>query len=165
MDGRKSTGYNDAFQAADCLATIFNNYDKRAVFQPQNLMVKYNDAVGDNPPKRKDPYAARTDEWLQLADHTHEIDPNNTSRRYVLRDGAWIKSTWNDVRKWLHSIFMSYNRSGQHDPDRGEWGSATEQQRWVRNSTNKVENSIRFPSVMLYSIAVLELADFQGIKY
>jgi hypothetical protein len=31
----------------------------------------------------------------------------------------WIKSTWNDVRKYLHAVFVMYNRSGQHDPDMG----------------------------------------------
>ena len=83
-----------------------------------------------------------------------------------MRDSAWIKSTWNDVRKYLHAVFVMYNHSGQHDPDMGEWCSPKEQERWVHaslNKTNGINTVVRFPTVMIYSISVLEEADFESI--
>jgi len=26
-----------------------------------------------------------------------------------VRDSAWIKSTWDDVRRYLHAVFVMYN--------------------------------------------------------
>jgi hypothetical protein len=88
------------------------------------------------------------------------------TRKNILRDEAWIKSTWNDVRKYLHQVFIQYNRSGQHSGDMGEWCSPEEQQRWVRaafwkgGSTNSI---VRYPTVMIYSIAILEQSDFEAL--
>ncbi len=115
---------------------------------------------------KKNPYEPSEDEWADLATLTHDIEPTNFSRRSVMRDSAWIKSTWNDVHKYLHALFVMYNRSGQHDPDMGEWCSPKEQEHWVRASLNKTNSSntiVRFPTVMIYSISVLEEADFESI--
>jgi hypothetical protein len=84
----------------------------------------------------------------------------------VLKDAAWIKSTWNDVRRYLHAVFVMYNRSGQHDPDMGEWCAPKEQDHWVCASLNKTSGSntiVHFPTVMIYSISVLEEADFVSL--
>ncbi len=62
--------------------------------------------------------------------------------------------------------FLGYNRSGQHDNEMGEWCSPKEQERWVRVAFWKTSGSntiIRFPTVMVYSIAVLEQSDFESI--
>ncbi len=70
------------------------------------------------------------------------------------------------MRKYLHQVFLGYNRSGQHDNDMGEWCSPKEQERWVRAAFWKTCGSntiIRFPTVMIYSIAVLEQSDFESI--
>jgi hypothetical protein len=59
-----------------------------------------------------------------------------------------------------------YNRSGQHDPDMGEWCSPKEQEGWVRASLNKTNGSntiVCFPTVMIYLISVLEEADFESL--
>jgi hypothetical protein len=48
----------------------------------------------------------------------------------------------------------------------GEWCSPEEQQRWVRaafwkgRGTNTI---VRFPTTMIYSIAVLDQSDFEGV--
>jgi len=115
---------------------------------------------------KKNPYEPSEDEWADLATHTHDIEPTNLSRRSVVRDSAWIKSTWNDVRRYLHAVFVMYNRSGQHDPDMGEWCSPKEQERRVRASLNKTNGNntiVRFPTVMIYSISILEEADFESL--
>jgi len=86
----------------------------------------------------------------------------------VVRDSAWIKSTWNDVRRYLHAVFVMYNQSGQHDPDMGEWCSPKEQEHWVRASLNKTNGNnttVRFPTVMIYSTGILEEADFESLGW
>jgi hypothetical protein len=116
---------------------------------------------------KKIPYEPSEDEWADIATHCHDIEPTNYNRRSVLRDAAWIKSTWNDVRRYLHAVFVMYNRSGQHDPDMGEWCSPKKQDRWVHASLNKTSGSntiICFPTVMIYSISVLEEADFVSLR-
>jgi len=48
----------------------------------------------------------------------------------------------------------------------GEWCSPEEQQRWLRAAFwngGAANTIVRFPTVMIYSIAVLEEGDFQGI--
>lgn len=50
----------------------------------------------------------------------------------------------------------------------GEWCSPEEQQRWVRaaywkrGSTNSI---VRYPTVMIYSIAILEQSDFEALGH
>ena len=70
------------------------------------------------------------------------------------------------MRKYLHQVFLGYNRSGQHDDEMGEWCSPKEQEMWVRAAFWKTSGSntiIRYPTVMVYSIAVLEQSDFESI--
>jgi hypothetical protein len=72
------------------------------------------------------------------------------------------------VRKYLHQVFLGYNRSDQHDDKMGEWCSPKEQERWVRADFWKTSGSntiIRYPTVMVYSIAVLEQSDFESIGF
>ena len=163
LDARKSDFSSDAANATDCLASMFNDYHS---FKPSNLMVRYNDPDPNNPhlpPSKVFPYEPSTSEWTDLCNHTQDIEPTNLSRQTIIRDGAWVKSTWTDVRKWLHAIFISYNRSGERDVDRGEWGSEREQQRWSRQSTSKMNTGVRFHTVMLYAISLLCLADFESM--
>jgi len=129
-------------------------------------MVSYVFDRASGVPKKKVPYAPSHDDWAELSAHTHDIEPTNLARRNILRDQAWIKSTWNDIRRYLHQVFIGYNRSGQHDDDMGEWCSPKEQERWVRAAFWKTSGSntiIRFPTVMIYSIAVLEQSDFESM--
>jgi hypothetical protein len=116
--------------------------------------------------QKKNPWEASSDDWAELSIQTYDIEPTNVARCNIYREAAWIKSTWNDVRKYLHQVFVQYNRSGQRSGDMGEWCSLEEQQRWVRaafwkgGSTNTI---VLYPTVMIYSIALLEQADFETI--
>ena len=113
LDARRSSGpESDAANSLSCLASIFNDYKN---FKPQNQMVAYVYDRATGGPKKKVPYEPCHDDWAELANHTHDLEPTNLARRNILRDAAWIKSTWNDVRKYLHQVFLGYNRSGQHD--------------------------------------------------
>jgi len=78
-----------------------------------------------------------SDKWEELSIQTYDIEPKNMARRNIYRDASWIKSTWNDVQKYLHQVFIQYNRSGQQSGDMGEWCSPAEQQRWVRAASWK----------------------------
>jgi hypothetical protein len=84
--------------AANPLSCLAKMFNDYSEFQPQNLMIKYVNDFATELPKKKNPY-----------------------------DEAWIKSTWNDVCKYLHQVFIQYNRSGQHSGDIGEWCSPKEQ--------------------------------------
>jgi len=89
-------------------------------------------------------------------------------RKNILCDETWMKNTWNDVHKYLHQVFIQYNRSGQHSGDLGEWCSPKEQKRWVRAALCKGCNSnsiVHYLTVMIYSIAVLEQSDFEALGH
>jgi hypothetical protein len=118
---------SDAANPLSCLAEMFSNYFE---FQPQNLMIKYVNDPATGLPKKKNPWEPSHDDWAELSLQTYDVDPTNISRKNILRDEVWIKSTWNDVRKYLHQVFIQYNRSRQHSGDMGEWCSPEEQQRW-----------------------------------
>jgi len=166
LDSRKaSTVYNEASNPLTYLAEIFNDYED---FCPQNVMVQYVPNGPNNYPVKKNPYQASHTDWAFLANFTHDLEPTNLSRRDIIRGEDWIKSTWTDCRKYLHQMFVNYNRSGQHDDDKDEWGSEKELQRWCRAANWKPKSGsqgtiIRYTSAMIYSIAVLELSDFEGI--
>jgi hypothetical protein len=164
LDARKSTGPQaEAANPLSSLAERFNDYE---MFQPQNVMVEYVSAGPNMPPVKRQPYQASSAEWSALANHCHDIEPTNLSRKNILHGEEWIKETWNDCRKYLHQTFTQYHRSGQHDADMDEWCSPKELDRWVRATTWKTPGAnsvIRFPSAMVYSIAVLDLTDFEGI--
>jgi hypothetical protein len=156
--------YNEASNPLTYLAKIYNDYDD---FHPQNLMVQYVPGPHGVPVK-KTPYQASQTEWAFLANFTHDLEPTNVSRRGIIHGEDWIKSTWTDCRKYLHQMFTNYNRSGQHDDNVDEWGSEKELQRWSRAASWKPKSSsqgtiIRYTSAMIYSIAVLDLVDFEGI--
>lgn len=87
------------------------------------------------------------------------IEPTNIQRKNIIRDGAWVKSTWTEVREFLHNAFKIYNRSGQHDSiGQGDWASPQEQARWKRAA---LTNNLRFPSAIAYAISVLEEGNFE----
>jgi hypothetical protein len=59
-----------------------------------------------------------------------------------------------------------YNRSGQHNPDMGEWCSPKEQECWVHASLDKTNGSntiVRFPTIMIYSISFIKESDFEPL--
>jgi hypothetical protein len=63
-------------------------------------------------------------------------------------------------------MFVQYNRSGQHDDDKDEWLSEKENRRWARAVSwkNTGTNSIiRHQQAMIYSIALLDICDFESI--
>jgi len=167
LDSRKASAvYNEVALPLTYLAKIFNDYES---FRPQNLMVKYVSRGPNEHPVKKMPYQASETEWAYLSNFTHDLEPTNLSRQGIIRGEDWIKATWTDCRKYLHQMFTNYERSGQHDDDKDEWGSEKELQRWSRAATYKPNKGgtsgtiIRYTSAMIYSIAVLELADFEGI--
>lgn len=169
LDARKSStpsltksrgSLSDAANPGDCLASIFNDY---VAFKPQNLMVMYVYDASLRRPVKKQPFEPSSDDWEMLANHCHDLDPTNLTRKSILRDGDWIKSTWNDLRRWLHHIFTTYHRSGQMDADKGDWCSLEEQERWARTSQKKFDRTVRYPTVMMYSISVLDPSDFEDM--
>ncbi len=154
---------SEAANALSCLAEIYNDYDS---FHPQNLMVKYISPGVNRRPVKKTPFSPSAPEWAELANEAHDIEPTNLLRRGILRDEAWIKSTWNDCYRWLHQTFVQYNRSGQHDAEMGEWCSPKELERWVRATKYKTAGSntiICYPTAMVYSICLLDQYYFEGI--
>ncbi len=63
-------------------------------------------------------------------------------------------------------MFQQYNRSGQHDPEKGEWCSEKERKMWIRAALwrNAGSNTmVWYPTVMMYSICLLDEGDFEGI--
>jgi hypothetical protein len=164
LDARCSSGpASDAANPLSCLAELFNNYEE---FQPQNLMVAYVHDPGTGTPKQKSLWEPSSDDWVDLSTQTYDIKPTNMHRQNIYRDAGWIKSTWTEVRKYLHQVFVQYNRSGQQSGDMGEWCSPEEQQRWLRAAFWKGGSSntiVRYPTIMIYSIALLEQSDFEAI--
>jgi hypothetical protein len=160
---RTSGAASEAANPLSCLAEIFNDYEE---FQLQNEMGAYEQDPATGTTCKKSPWEPSGEEWEELSIQTYDIEPTNLARCNIYRDAAWIKSIWNDVKKYLYQVFVQYNRSGQCSGDMGEWCSPEEQQRWVRaafwkgGSTNTI---VRFPTVMIYSIAMLEQGDFEGI--
>jgi hypothetical protein len=148
LDARKSgSSLAEAANPLDSLAAMFNNYED---FTPQHAMLEY--IYRDGYPARVVPYKANSSEWEQVIDDVHDIEPNNSKRSDILRDGAWIKLHWTELRKCLHDVFLIYNRSGQHSVDKDDWGSEVEIERWKRNSLK----FSKYPKVILYSIGLLE---------
>jgi hypothetical protein len=186
LDARKSSGeQSEAARPLSYLAEMFNDYQG---FNPQNVMVQYVSAGPNERPIKKQPYQPSSSDWAALANHCHDIEPTNLARKHIFRGEDWIKETWNDCRKYLHQTFIQYNRSGQHDSEMDEWCSKKELERWIRATTYKspgkffvsytfiplaltnyffsilgANSVIRFPSAMVYSIAVLDQSDFEGI--
>ena len=71
------------------------------------------------------------------------------------------------MQKYLHRVFIQYNRSGQQSGDMGEWCSPARQQRWVRAASWKggsANTIVHFPTVMIYSIALLEQAELCQVE-
>jgi hypothetical protein len=142
---------------------MFNDYNE---FTPQNVMVQYFSPNPSSRPIKKSPYVASSSEWSYLASFTNELDPCNWGCKTIIRGPDWIKSTWADIRKYLHQMFVQYHRSGQHDPDMDEWMSEKENKCWARAAgwkTRETNNVIRHQQAMIYSIAVLNLCDFESI--
>ena len=164
LDARKSGGeYAVAANPLASLAEIFNNYED---FQPQNVMVEYVTAQPGGRAVKKFPFAASAAEWSYLATHTQELEPTNISRKNIIRGSDWMKTQWAEVRKNLHQIYTQYHRSGQHDADMDEWGSEKECRRWARAASWRTPGSnsvIRYQQAMIYSIALLDLNDFESI--
>ena len=164
LDARKAPpAYAEGANPLSYLAEVFNDYDG---FVPQNLMVEYSSTGNASPPVKKTPYQPSSTEWAYLATFSHDLEPTNHARKHIIRGEDWIKSTWTDIRKYLHQMFVNYNRSGQHDDDKDEWGSEKELRRWSRaakwNSAGG-GSIIRFTSAMIYAIAVLDICDFEAI--
>jgi hypothetical protein len=129
-------------------------------------MVQYVSTTPNQRPVKRQPFQPSSAEWSALANHCHDIEPTNSSRKHIIRSEDWVKETWNDCRKYLHQTFIQYHRSGQHDSEMDEWCSKKELDRWVRATNYKTpgQNSvIRFPTAMAYSICVLDVVDFEGI--
>lgn len=59
--------------------------------------------------RKKKPWEPSHDDGAELSTQTFDINPTNVNRKKTLRDETWVKSTWNDVRKYLHQVFILYN--------------------------------------------------------
>jgi hypothetical protein len=63
-------------------------------------------------------------------------------------------------------MFAQYHRSGEHDPEMDEWMSDKEKRQWARAAgwkTPGMNNIIRHQQAMIYSIAILDLCDFESM--
>ena len=140
----------------DELAVIYNDYN---LFQPQNLSVKYELDPATSQPRKKNPYEPLEEELSGIAAHCHELDPSDTSRANVIRDGEWIKKKWTECRGALYPIFTDFERSGRQKATNDEWMSPVEQLRWIYHA-GKAKLS---PMVMMYSIVIFEKADFESL--
>jgi hypothetical protein len=157
LGARKSgSSLAEAANPLDSLADMFNDYEE---FTPQHAMLEYKACAAnrDGKPVRVVPYEANSPEWEQIIDEVHDIEPTNSKRAEIIRDSAWIKLHWTELRKCLHDVFLIYNRSGQHSVDKGDWGSEVEIERWKRNSLKFT----KYPKVILYAIGLLE----EGLNY
>jgi hypothetical protein len=162
-----SRPYDEQANPLSYLAEVFNNYDE---FAPQNVMVEYVSQGVNLPPVKRQPYQPSCTKWAYLAMFTHDLEPTNITRCNIIRGEDWIKATWNDCQKYLHQIFVNYNRLGKHDDDKDEWGSDKELRHWCQatkwNPTNSGSGSIiRYQSSMIYLIAVLYICDFEAIGH
>jgi hypothetical protein len=164
LDARKSGGdYGEAANPLSHLAELFNDYDS---FQPQNNMVTYITVTPGTKPVKKFPWEPSASEWAYLATLCHELEPTNMARKHIIRDAGWIKSCWAEVRKFLHAMFLSYNVSGQHDPNKDEWGTEIENRRWARQINTKTPGSnasIKWQPAMVYAISLLDISDLESI--
>jgi hypothetical protein len=158
LDARKSSSsLSEAANPLDMLAEIFNDYDE---FTPQHAMLEYTSRDGGKP-HRVVPYQSNSEEWENIIEEVHDIEPTNVRRAEYIRDGAWIKQHWLELRKCLHDVFQIYNRSGQQSADKGDWGSEVEIDRWKRNSLKYS----KYPKVILYAIGLLEEGIFFGFIF
>jgi hypothetical protein len=140
------------------LANIFNDYTR---FCPQNCLIQYKDVLGV--PTAISPYKPSHQKYTALAAHCYDINPSDPARAIYLRDGAWIKEHWRNLRAMLTPVYLDFNRSGrQSDRDEAEteWMSEEECTRWIFHSNNKHR---KFPVVMMYSYAVLDKSDFEQL--
>ena len=157
--------YSESANPLCCLAEMFNNYDE---FTPQNAMVEYVSPGINLPPVKVNPYKPSSAEWSYLAAFTNDLEPTNLSRRAIIRGPDWIKSTWNYCQKYLHQMFVNYDRSGQHDDDKDERGLEKELHHWSRAArwnppSGTCGTVIRYQNAMIYSIAIMDISDFQAI--
>ncbi len=63
-------------------------------------------------------------------------------------------------------MFVQYNRSGQHYDDKDEWLSEKENRCWARAASWKTPGTnsiIRHQQAMIFSIALLDIYDFESI--
>ena len=137
------------------LAEIFNNYD---TFTPQNRLIKY---INNQPVV---PYQPASEEVTALAAKCYDLNPTNLNRRNILRNGAWIKEQWINLKTWLTLVLSDFNRSGQHSGRSEadvEWLSDNECRRWVYHSSNN--KTAKFPSVLTYAYGTLSKEDFETI--
>jgi hypothetical protein len=106
LDGRNSNApsgnaASTMAEAADSygeLASIFNNYEE---FTPQHAMLKYANGV------KKTPYQVNSDDWQELAAHCWDIEPTNLERKNIIRDGAWVKEQWTNLRGIKYSFLCT----------------------------------------------------------
>jgi len=160
---RAPPAYAEGANPLSYLAEVFNDYEG---FTPQNLMVEYMSPGVNLPPVKKNPYQANANEQSYLATFTHDLKPTNAAHKDIIRGEDWIKSTWTDCRKYLHQMYINYNRSGQHDDDKDEWGSEKELRHWskaVKWNPSNAGSIICCTSSMIYSIDVLDICNFEAI--
>jgi hypothetical protein len=164
LDARRAPpAYAEGANPLSYLAEVFKDYEG---FTPQNLMVEFMSPGVNLPPVKKTPYQASATEWSYLATFTHDLEPTNAACKDIVRREAWIKPTWTDCRKYLHQMYINYNRSRQHGDDKDEWGSEKELCHWSRAAKWNPSNAssiICFTSFMIYSIAVLDICNFEAI--
>jgi hypothetical protein len=91
LDARQSSGpESDTANSVSCLASIFNdckNSNLRIKWLPMCMIVLL------VAPRKKVPCEPSHDEWAELANHTHYLEPTSLARRSILHDAARIKST------------------------------------------------------------------------
>ena len=152
LDARHSTSsLSDAANPYRKLAEIFNDYE---TFQPQHAMLVYENVRGI--PVKKSPFKESEPKWKQLAPLCFDIEPHDLSRKEIHRDADWIKTHWQELRRLLHDRFEEHNRSGRRDAIEEGWMTNEDLNDWAQFAPR----SKRYPMVMVYSAAILEIGDF-----
>ena len=97
-----------------------------------------------------------------LANHCHDLNSSDLTRRNIFVDGAWIKEQWMSIKSWLTLKFADFNRSSQmfgRDEADVEWMSSSETKRWIYHYSSI---SRRHPQVTTYAYGVFDEGDFWG---
>jgi hypothetical protein len=84
------------------------------------------------------------------------------SRKGILRNGAWVKSKFGDLKTLFTLCYNAFAVSGrnQKDPEPEEWYDEGKMKRWSFHASDK---SRKHPDVTRYAYCVLDKSDFDTL--
>ena len=90
------------------IAQICNDRSKLNPFQPFNRLVKYD----ENGEKVRGESSNPAIFSIEVSNKLFDIDPNEQTR--PLRDAAWVRSNWSDIKRDVSLCWDKFSRSGNH---------------------------------------------------